>query len=306
MDDKEVFRNIIDKNPDAILMVNKKGIVSFVNPEAERMFGRTTEEFIGNFFGYPLEVGKTGEISILSSMKGLRTAEMQVVELMWHHEDFYLVTLRDITGHNIVKKQLEKSTEKLKTIFRQTVKALVSAAEKRDPYTAGHQQKVAKLACTIADRMDLPENQKEAVGISSILHDIGKIYVPDAILNKIGGLSDADFDAIKTHPQFSYDIVKEIDFPWPIANIVIQHHERLDGSGYPMSLRDENILLEAKIIGVADVVEAMSADRPYRVSLGIDKALEEIVNNKNKLYDPIVVDICVKLFMHENFSFTQN
>lgn len=303
MDDKEVFRQIIDKNPDAILMVNKKGVVCFVNPAAESMFGRDENEFLGNFFGYPLEIGKTGEISILSSMKGLRTAEMQVVEIKWNNENVYLVTLRDITGHKIVKKQLEKSTEKLKCIFKQTVKALVSAAEKRDPYTAGHQQEVAKLANAIAERMDLPENQKEAVSIAGILHDIGKIYVPDVILNKIGGLSEADFDAIKNHPQFSYDIVKEIDFPWPIANIVVQHHERLDGSGYPMSLRDENILLEAKIIGVADVVEAMSADRPYRVSLGIDKALEEISSNKGKLYDPMVVDICLKLFKQDKFSF---
>ncbi len=205
--------------------------------------------------------------------------------------------------YEIMKRQLEKSNEKMKKIFRQTVDALVSAAEKRDPYTAGHQHKVSKLACAIAEKMDLPQYQVEGISVASILHDIGKIYVPDSILNKIGGLSDADFHTIRTHPQFSYDIVKGIDFPWPIAEIIIQHHERLNGSGYPMGLKTEKILIEAKIIGVSDVVEAMSSDRPYRASLGIDKALEHVRENKNTLYDDVIVDVCCDIFLKDSFSF---
>jgi putative nucleotidyltransferase with HDIG domain len=175
--------------------------------------------------------------------------------------------------------------------------------EMRDPYTAGHQRRVSKLACAIAREIGLPETQIEGIRMAGEIHDIGKIYVPAEILSKPSKLTDIEFTIIKTHSQVGYDILKNIEFPWPIADIVVQHHERLDGSGYPAHLKGDAILLEANIIIVADVVEAMSSHRPYRPSHGIDKAIAEITQNKGILYDAAVVDHCVRLFRETNFSF---
>jgi putative nucleotidyltransferase with HDIG domain len=175
--------------------------------------------------------------------------------------------------------------------------------EMRDPYTAGHQRRVSKLACAIAREIGLPGAQIEGIRMAGEIHDIGKIYVPAEILSKPGKLTDIEFTIIKTHAQVGYDILKNIEFPWPIADIVVQHHERLNGSGYPAGLKGGAILPEANIIIVADVVEAMSSHRPYRPAHGIDTALAEIVQNKGVLYDAAVVDHCVRLFKEKRFSF---
>ncbi|GAG56809.1 unnamed protein product, partial [marine sediment metagenome] len=143
----------------------------------------------------------------------------------------------------------------------------------------------------------------EGIQIAALVHDIGKINIPAEILSKPSKLNEMEFSLIKNHPKVGYDILRKIDFPWPVAKIVLQHHEKIDGSGYPQGLKGEKILLEAKIIGVADVVEAMSSHRPYRPSLGIDKALEEIIQNRGVLYDPEVVDVCLKLFKEKDFKF---
>lgn len=192
--------------------------------------------------------------------------------------------------------ELRASFVKLQRIMEETVNALVSATEKRDPYTAGHQQRVAHLAGAIAREMGLSEEQIEGIRVAGALHDIGKIYVPAEILNKPGRLAEIEFTIIKTHPQVSYDIIKEIEFPWPVAQTVLQHHERMNGSGYPQGLTGEDIALEARILAVADVVEAMASHRPYRPILGLDEALDEISQNKDSFYDPQVVDACLALF----------
>jgi putative nucleotidyltransferase with HDIG domain len=175
--------------------------------------------------------------------------------------------------------------------------------ESRDPYTAGHQQRVCQLATHIAKELGLPKDKIEGVRIASLIHDIGKIGLPTEILSKPTRLTNIEFDLIKNHSQIGYNILKSIDFFYPIAQIVLQHHERLNGSGYPNNLKGDEILLEVKIIGVADVVEAMSSHRPYRPALGIDKALEEISQNRGILYDPEVVDACIKLFKEKGFKF---
>ncbi len=151
--------------------------------------------------------------------------------------------------------------------------------------------------------MNLSPDQVEGIYMTAILHDIGKISVPAEILTKPGRLNEIEMNMLRTHPEVGYDILKRIDFPWPLAKVVLQHHERMDGSGYPKGLKGDEILLEAKIIGIADVVEAMSSHRPYRPALGIDKALEEISKNKGILYDPEVVDACIKLFKEKGFKF---
>jgi putative nucleotidyltransferase with HDIG domain len=162
---------------------------------------------------------------------------------------------------------------------------------------------VTQLACAIAREMGLNNKMMEEIRVAGTLHDIGKMYVPSEILTKPGRLTEPEFNMIKTHSKAGYDILKMIEFPWPVAPVVLQHHERIDGSGYPSGLSAKDILLEARILAVADVVEAMSSHRPYRPARGIDKALEEISQNRGILYDPAVVDTCLKLFAEERFKF---
>ena len=229
----------------------------------------------------------------------VKRLEQQVLEL----EEAKRVLEREITERKRVEEELRQSYEKLRRTLEGTVHALASTAEKRDPYTAGHQQRVTRLACAMAQEMGLPEEQIEGIRVAGTLHDMGKIYVPAEILNKPGRLTEMEMGLIKTHPQVGYDILKTIEFPWPVAQIVLQHHERMDGFGYPQRLSGEEILLEPRILAVADVVEAMSSHRPYRPAHGIDKALEEISQNRDVLYDPEVVDACLKLFTEKGFKF---
>jgi HD-GYP domain-containing protein (c-di-GMP phosphodiesterase class II) len=180
---------------------------------------------------------------------------------------------------------------------------MAKTVEMRDPYTAGHQQRVASLARAIAKEMGLSEEQTEGIYMAGIIHDLGKISIPSEILSKPGKITKIEFSLIKTHPRIGYDILKNIEFPWPVAQVVLHHHERMDGSGYPQGLSGNDILLDARILGVADVVEAMASHRPYRPGLGIDKALEEIVQKQGILYDTEVVEACLKVFTEKGFNF---
>jgi putative nucleotidyltransferase with HDIG domain len=205
------------------------------------------------------------------------------------------------------KKQLIEESEilrqRLKKALADTVNAISRTCELRDPYTAGHEYRVTQLALSIADEMTLTKDQKEGLRIASSIHDIGKISIPSEILSKAGELSDTELTMIKIHVQTGFDIIRNIDFSLPVAEIMLQHHEHLDGSGYPLGLSNSNILMEAKILTVADVVEAMSSHRPYRPALGVDKALEEITVNKGILYDANVVDACLRVFKEKGFYF---
>ena len=175
--------------------------------------------------------------------------------------------------------------------------------EVRDPYTAGHQRRVANLARYIATDMGLSEQQIDGTRMAGVLHDLGKISVPVEILTKPSRLTEIEYKMIQTHPQVALDILKEIEFPWPIAQIVYQHHERMDGSGYPLGISGEEILIEARIVAVADTVEAMVSHRPYRPALGVKQALKEILQKRAIIYDPKAVDACVKLFRDKKFKF---
>jgi HD-GYP domain-containing protein (c-di-GMP phosphodiesterase class II) len=201
-----------------------------------------------------------------------------------------------------LRRELQQSLANLGKALEGTVNALASVAEVRDPYTAGHQQRVTRLAVAIATEMGLPQEQIEGIHVAGTLHDVGKLHVPAEILSKPGKLNEAEFNLVKLHSQAGYDILKTVEFPWPVAQIVLQHHERLDGSGYPQGLSGEDILLEAKILAVADVVEAMASHRPYRPSLGMGQALDEISKKSGILYDPKVVDACFKLFYDKEFK----
>ena len=208
-----------------------------------------------------------------------------------------------IAERNQALEKLRESVSTLKKTLDQTVDTLGSALEKRDPYTAGHQQRVAVLACTIAGEMGLSGEHVDGMRIAALLHDIGKISTPTDILNKPSRLSDNEFNLIKEHSQTGYDILKNIQIEQPIAKIVLQHHERMDGSGYPNGLQGKDILVESRILAVADCVEAIVSHRPYRPALGKSFALNEISQNSGILYDPTAVHACLLLFNEKGFLF---
>ena len=211
--------------------------------------------------------------------------------------------LRDITEGRRAQEALKAGLRQLRRTLEETVSALAMTAEKRDPYTAGHQQRVARLASAVAQQMGLSEERIEGLRVASLLHDIGKIYIPAEILSKPARLSDMEMGLMRTHSEVGHDILKGVSFPWPVAEMVLQHHERLDGSGYPHGLKGEEILLEARILMVADVVEAMSSHRPYRAALGLDKALNELLAGRGRSFDPDVVAACLHCFRANGFSF---
>ncbi len=199
-----------------------------------------------------------------------------------------------------------QDTDRLRGVLTEAVRSIVTLCETRDPYTASHQHRVAPLACAIAREMGFPEDRIEGIRIMSVIHDIGKVAVPAEILSKPGKIGDYEFGIIKSHPKVAYDILKGLEFPWPVAQAILQHHEKLNGSGYPSGLSGDDIILEARILAVSDVVEAMSAHRPYRPALGIGAALKEITKNKGILYDAAVVEVCLKLFHHKHFKLDQD
>jgi len=212
----------------------------------------------------------------------------------------------DITKHKESEHHLRETMKKLKQTLTGIIHATELIIETRDPYTAGHQRRVALLAKTIAEHMKLSEQQVEGIYMVGMIHDVGKISIPAEILSMPRRLTPAEFNLIKNHPQAGFDILKNIDFPWPIADIILQHHERIDGTGYPKGLSGKDISLEAKILMVSDVVEAMASHRPYRAAFGIERALGEIKQNSGILYDPDVVDSCIEVFENEKYRFENN
>ena len=212
--------------------------------------------------------------------------------------------IEDITIRKHAEKQLHQTLDNLRKSFGATVGVMVSAVEMRDPYTAGHQLRVADLARTIATEMGLPSDKIEGIRMAGSIHDIGKLSIPAEILSKPTKLTDIEFSLIKEHPKIGYEMLKNVESPWPLAQIVYQHHERMNGSGYPRNLKGDEIIMEARIMAVADVVEAMASHRPYRAALGIEAALEEIEKNKGIFYDNDVADACLRLFREKGYQFT--
>jgi putative nucleotidyltransferase with HDIG domain len=210
---------------------------------------------------------------------------------------FGIVTLRTRSAH-------EQSAERLQRSMEATIQVIAGTVEMRDPYTAGHQVRVAELAVAIAHKMGLGEQRVHGIRLAGMVHDLGKVRIPAEILSKPGKLTPIELELIKEHPEAGYEILKGVDFPWPVAQIVFQHHERQDGSGYPRGLKADDILLEARILAVADVVEAMSSHRPYRPSLGMELALQEIGADAGKRYDADVVRACLALFREKAFAFS--
>jgi len=298
-------REILEKSTDGVVLVDEEGTIRFVNLAAQERLGRSAEELVGTLFEHPLVVGETTEIEGARTNGKQFTLEARVVQTEWEHETVRLVYLHDISNRKRAEQQFADSFNKWRSALDGIIEALAATIGVRDVYVATHQRRVTSLACAIAEEMGFPGEQLEGLRLAATIHDIGKVYVPAEILNKPGQLSDAEYKMIQAHPQVGYEILKNVECPWPVAKIVHQHHERLDGTGYPQGLKGEDIIPEAKILAVADVVEATVSVRSYRPARGLEEALVDVSSKKGVLYDPEVVDACVRLFTEKDFSFEE-
>ncbi len=276
------------------------------NPEVMPWRGEALKQGFSSVVSLPLTSNGRpfGALSIYSDETDVfNSEEVDLLKRLGDSLVYGVVAIHTHKKLNWAEGEAKKSLDKLQKAFGAIIQVLEKTVEMRDPYTAGHQRRVADLAWHIAEEMSLSADRKDGIRITGIIHDIGKIYIPAEILSKPRALTNIEFNLIKTHPQAGADILEAIEFPWPVEKIVLQHHERMDGSGYPHGLSKKDILLESRIIGVADVVEAMASHRPYRPALGIDKALKEIFDNRSILYDKDVVDVCLKLFREKEYQF---
>lgn len=312
----ERFRSLVETTSDWIWEIDADGVYTYCSPTVRDLLGFQPEELIGKHLVDLIaikEVERTSRIfrklidshkpfSAFETICQARDGRVVVIEkngvpVFSDSGELtgYRGIARDISERKTALEALKKSRDALHSSLEETVKSLALAAEKRDPYTAGHQMRVDLLACAIARELNLPEEQIEGLHFAALLHDIGKISLPSEYLAKPARLSAQERAIIKCHTEVGYEILKNIPFPWPVADIVYQHHEHLDGSGYPRGLTDKELLLESKILAVADVVEAMSSHRPYRPSLGLDTALDEIRTGRGILYHAESVDACLRL-----------
>jgi PAS domain S-box-containing protein/putative nucleotidyltransferase with HDIG domain len=326
-DREQWLTTILRSISDAVIVTDRAGEVTFMNPVAETLTGYNHDETLGkNVFEIfkiidDKNIGTTDQLiqdRIKTEMSIQRANQLLVsktndiipvdtvqTNLVDDQENVTgsVVVIRDITKRLEAEARTVENLEKLRVAMGGIIQAMAYTVEKRDPYTAGHQRRVADLARSIASEMRLPDDQIDGIRLAGVVHDIGKIAIPAEILSKPARLTDIEYNLVKKHPEVGYDILKNIDFPWPIAEIVIQHHERIDGSGYPHGITGEKMLLEAKIIAIADVVEAMASHRPYRAALGIEKAIEEIRGGMGKKYDPAISETCIDLFTKKKYEF---
>ncbi|WP_320006700.1 HD domain-containing phosphohydrolase [Maridesulfovibrio sp.] len=315
------LKTTFDSIDDAVITTDSHGRIKSMNRSACSLMGNDLNCFSGHEFQETVNIinSETDEsINLFSEtmeepcvgdafLSGPQDAIPVSVNISSIEEKGHVigkvVVLRDISELKKSEAALKESLKQMNRIFDETVVSLTAMSEKRDPYTSGHQQRVAELACQIAWKMGLSGEAIHSIRIAGILHDVGKISIPAEILSKPTRLTDLEMNLMKTHSEAGYEILKGISFPWPVAKIVLQHHERLDGTGYPNGLSGREILKEARIIAVADVVEAMSSHRPYRAALGLPKAMAEIARGRGISYDPKVVDACTELIEENNFSF---
>jgi len=284
------------------------GVDIYIGMDSRSFLPQETDSFWMNAYQSVIKNGSAEFHKYLKSGDLLVHFKLNLLNFGTHKS--ILVFGEDITNENRYLVNLEKAksdlirtNETLNKEFEKAIGALSKLGEIRDPYTAGHQKRVQILACAIAEKLKLTDDQKRNIRLGALVHDIGKIYVPAEILTKPGKISEIEFSLIKSHSEYGYQIVKEIECVPDIYNMILQHHERIDGSGYPKGLQGDEILLESKIIAVADVVEAMSSHRPYRPALGIEEAIKEIKHNRGLKYDSNVVDVCIDLFTKNNFEF---
>jgi len=323
--EKERTQQYLDIAGAVIVVLDREGKVSLINRMGAKVLGLAEEEIIGkSWIDHFIPDNERSQVreSFTRLMRGdvdpnihyentLLTGDGEERVIAWSNSIVRDTTGTiiasissgvDITDRKRAEEEIHSTISKLRKAMNGIIQAMTLTIEARDPYTAGHQRKVSNLARAIATELNLPSEKIDGIRMAGLIHDIGKINIPAQILTKPGKLTDLEFDFIKSHPKIGYDILKTIDFPWPVADIVYQHHERLDGSGYPDGLSGDDIMIEARIMSVADVVEAMASHRPYRPAIGIDQALEEITKYSGIKYDPDAVTACIRLFREKGFS----
>ena len=319
------YNALFERSLDMVYIIDFEGRLIDANDGALNRFGYTRAEMLSmniaslmdeDQFNYALslieEIMKTGvqkdprEIRLRHKNGTVIYVETQGSTLISDGKPVAIQAIaRDITERKLAEQKLQQTLNSLKEAVGTTIQVLVSALESRDPYTAGHQSRSAHLACAIAAEMGLPPDKIDGLRMAGAIHDIGKLSIPAEILSKPTKLTNLEFSLIKEHSQSGYDMLKNVESPWPLAQIVYQHHERMNGTGYPRNLKGDEIIIEARIMAVADVVEAMASHRPYRPGLGIEVALEEIKKNKGVLYDNAVAETCIRLFKEKGYQFPQ-
>jgi PAS domain S-box-containing protein len=317
---EEQYRLVVENAKESIIITQDKKVV-FANNAAIGMVGYSKEILTSKSFTdfiHPDDINMVvdhhirrikGEavpavypFRIIGQDGTVIWCELNAAVIQWKGKPATLLFLTNITERKRADEELKQTLESLRKAVGATIQTMVSAVEMRDPYTAGHQLRSANLACAIATEMGLPQEKIDGIHMAGSIHDIGKLSIPAEILSKPTKLTNIEYSLIKEHSLSGYEMLKNVESPWPLAQIVYQHHERMDGSGYPRNLKGDEILMEARIMAVADVVESMASHRPYRPSLGIDVALEEIEKNRGSLYDDAVVDACLKLFREKGYQ----
>jgi len=318
------YRRLFETAQDGILILDfDTGLIKDANPFITNLLGYSREELIDKeLWEIGAIIDKTLALTAFATIqekgylryenlplrhKNGDIREVEFVSNAYHVGGNKVIqcNIRDITERKKLEEENLKFQHSISVSLHEMIEILANVIVARDSYTAGHQKRVANLASAIAAKLNLPLHTIEGVNLSALIHDIGKIAIPAEILTKPTGLSNFELAMLRNHVQTGYDILKNIHFPWNLAQIVLEHHERLDGSGYPNGIKGDSICEEARIIAVADTVEAISSDRPYRKSRGIDAALEEIRVNSGKLYDAKVVDACLNVFQEDHFEFPE-
>ena len=320
IDSEQRFRGLVEQSLAGIYII-QDGKLAYVNPRAAEIVGHgSVDDLIGKDFMQLIADADRGNVA--ENMRKLLYKEVPNVTLefcivhteghtitvganasyaIYHGQPAVIGLIQDISEKKRDEERILKYVDQLKSTFLSTVQLATSLSEMRDPYTAGHERRVSEIAVAIATELGLDEQRIEGIKVAGYLHDIGKISIPSEILVKPGRLNATEYALVQGHAQASYDVLKIVPFPWPVATIALQHHERMDGSGYPNKLKGDEILLESRIMAVADVVEAMASHRPYRPGLGIDTALAEIERGSGTLYDPVVAAACLRMFREQYF-----
>jgi len=319
---EEKYRDLVENINDILYTTDNNGVITYIAPAIESLSGYAPSEIIGhpfNEFVYQEDIPYIRDkfeqdLSVQAEPHEYRAVD-KAGAVRWvrvSSRPFFEGEriaglhgiLTDITERKQAEEDVKRGYEQLQETLHATITALASTVEMRDQYTAGHQPRVTQLACAIAEEMGLPAEQTEGIRLAASIHDIGKIMVPAEILNKPGPITELQFEMVKMHPRAGHDVLKGLKLPWPVAQIILQHHEQMDGSGYPQGLSGEKIMMEARILIVANVVEAMTSHRLYRPAFDIKEALAEIAQKTGILYDPAVVDACLRLFIEKGFKFT--
>lgn len=314
------FRGLVEQSLIGIYLVDGEKVL-YHNPRADEIFGYEPGELVGvpmkslvmdeDWPAAEREIRRlvSGEVSVIClDFRGRRkdgrevVIEAQGTLARADGRPIVIGVLQDVTDKRRAEERIQRYVVQIENAFIRTVEVATTISEMRDPYTAGHERRVAEIAVAIGAELGFDAHRQEGLRVAGYLHDVGKITIPSEILSKPGKLSTAEFALIKGHPQASFDILKKVEFPWPIALVALQHHERLDGGGYPQGLKGGETLLESRIMAVADVVEAMASHRPYRAGLGIDKALAEIERGRGTAYDPAVADACLRMFRENRYQ----